>query len=143
LAPPTSRACEIFSFRADGQPGFERELVEGFALARKHDPALEAGLFLGTPAVAAWAVRKGDVALLAALDEHTDAVRQSPVRSALAVKDFDEGALGLLRRARKETVDEVRQDLERASAPAAPRVCSIRLPFLGELWHFLQPGLLR
>jgi len=26
---------EIFSFRADGQPGFERELVEGFARARK------------------------------------------------------------------------------------------------------------
>jgi len=75
--------------------------VFDFALHRKQDPALEAGLFLGTPAVAAWAVRKGDVALLAALDEHMDAVRQSPVRSALAVKYFDEGALGLLRRARQ------------------------------------------
>ncbi len=76
--------------------------VFDYALARKHDPALEAGIFLGTPLTAAWAVRKEDGSLLAALDEYLEALRQSPVRSSLAVKYFTEDALGLLRRARKE-----------------------------------------
>jgi len=75
--------------------------VFDFALARKHDPALEAGIFLGSPATAAWAVRPNDRPLLTALDEYIDALRQSPVRSALTVKYFDEYALNLLRRARK------------------------------------------
>jgi ABC-type amino acid transport substrate-binding protein len=75
--------------------------VFDYALARKHDKALEAGAFLGTPATAAWAVRKEDGLLLAALNEYLEAVRQSPVRSSLAVKYFGEEALGLLGRARK------------------------------------------
>ena len=76
--------------------------VFDFALARKHDPALVAGAFLGPSARAAWAVRKEDGTLLAALDEYLEALRHSPVRSTLAVKYFTEDALGLLRRARKE-----------------------------------------
>src|SRR5262245_47779321 len=47
--------------------------VFDYALARKHDPALEAGMFLGTSATAAWAVRKEDASLLAALDEYLEA----------------------------------------------------------------------
>jgi ABC-type amino acid transport substrate-binding protein len=74
--------------------------VLDYALARKHDKALEAGVFLGTPATAAWAVRKQDGLLLAALNQYLEAVRQSPVRSSLAVKYFGEEALSLLRRAR-------------------------------------------
>jgi membrane-bound lytic murein transglycosylase F len=76
--------------------------VFDYSLARKHDPALEAGIFLGNSATAAWAVRKEDAALLAALDEYLEALRHSPVRSRLAVKYFSEEALSLLRRARKE-----------------------------------------
>jgi ABC-type amino acid transport substrate-binding protein len=75
--------------------------VFDFALAHKRDKALEAGMFLGLPGTAAWAVRQADQSLLSALDEYIDAVRQSPVRNALTVKYFDEDALNLLRRARK------------------------------------------
>ncbi len=179
---------EVFSFKSDGLPGFERELVEGFTRTRKLElqiisvrnwdqiipmlvkgqgdlivgivdtearrkrisftseiypvrhlvvtreprPAVPSGAELrkltvavipgttwadaateaGVPAAsqlpcadlheALEAVRKEDATLLAALDEYLGALRQSPVRSALAVKYFTEDALGLLRRARKE-----------------------------------------
>jgi ABC-type amino acid transport substrate-binding protein len=76
--------------------------VFDYSLARKHDKALEAGIFLGTSATAAWAVRKEDGTLLAALDEYLEALRHSPVRSSLAVKYFSEEALSLLRRSRKD-----------------------------------------
>jgi ABC-type amino acid transport substrate-binding protein len=76
--------------------------VFDYALARKHDPALEAGIFLGTPGTAAWAVRKEDVTLLAALDEYLEALYHSPAHGRLAVKYFSEEALSLIRRARKD-----------------------------------------
>jgi ABC-type amino acid transport substrate-binding protein len=76
--------------------------VFDYALARKYDRALEAGVFLGASGTAAWAVRKDDGALLAALDEYLEALRHSPVRSNLAVKYFSEEALSLLRRARQQ-----------------------------------------
>jgi ABC-type amino acid transport substrate-binding protein len=76
--------------------------VFDYALARKHDPALEAGIFLGTPGVAAWAVRKEDDALRAALDEYLEALYHSPAHGRLAVKYFSEEALSLIRRGRKD-----------------------------------------
>jgi len=76
--------------------------VFDYALARKHDTALEAGVFLGTPGIAAWAVRKEDDALRAALDEYLEALFHSPAHGRLAVKYFSEEALSLLRRARKD-----------------------------------------
>jgi ABC-type amino acid transport substrate-binding protein len=76
--------------------------VFDYVLARKHDPALEAGIFLGTPGTAAWAVRKEDGALRAALDEYLEAFFHSPAQSRLAVKYFTEEALSLLRRARRD-----------------------------------------
>jgi ABC-type amino acid transport substrate-binding protein len=76
--------------------------VFDFALAQKHDPALEAGMFLGTPGVAAWAVRKQDVVFLGALNGYLQTLRMSPAKSMLLVKYFSEDALSLLRRARKE-----------------------------------------
>ena len=75
--------------------------VFDYALAHKRDKALQAGIFLGLPGTAAWAVRQADHSLLAALDEYIEALKQSPTRSALTVKYFDEDALDLLRRARK------------------------------------------
>jgi ABC-type amino acid transport substrate-binding protein len=76
--------------------------VFDFALARRHDPALEAGVFLGAPGVAAWGVRKEDGRLQAALNDYLLTARMSPAKSALLVKYFSEDALLLLRRARKE-----------------------------------------
>jgi ABC-type amino acid transport substrate-binding protein len=76
--------------------------VFDFTLARKHDPALEAGTFLGRPGVAAWGVRKEDGALLRAIDDYLFALRMSPSRSALLVKYFSDDALVLLKRARQE-----------------------------------------
>jgi ABC-type amino acid transport substrate-binding protein len=76
--------------------------VFDFALARKYDPALEAGVFLGEPGVAAWGVRKEDAALLRAINDYLLTLRMSPVKSTLLVKYFSEDALLLLRRARKE-----------------------------------------
>ena len=70
--------------------------VFDFALARKYDPALLAGVFLGRPGVAAWGVRKEDGVLLRAI------LRMSPSRSSLLVKYFSEDALVLLKRARQD-----------------------------------------
>jgi len=76
--------------------------VFDFALARKHDPALQAGAFLGRPGVAAWGVRKEDGVLLRAIDDYLFTLRMSPSRSALLVKYFSEDALVLLKRGRQD-----------------------------------------
>jgi membrane-bound lytic murein transglycosylase F len=76
--------------------------VFDFALARKHDPALEAGVFLGVPGVAAWGLRKEDGALLRAINDYLFTVRMSPAKSARLVKYFSDDALLLLKDARKE-----------------------------------------
>ena len=76
--------------------------VFDFALAQKYDPALEAGPFMGVPGVAAWGVRREDDALRRAIDDYLQTLTMSPAKSTLLVKYFSEGALELLRRARKE-----------------------------------------
>jgi len=76
--------------------------VFDFALARKYDAALEAGIFLGDSGVAAWGVRKEDGPLLRALNDYLLTVRTSPAKSAMLVKYFREDALVLLKRARQE-----------------------------------------
>ncbi len=73
-----------------------------FALARKRDPELQAGAFLGQPGVAAWGVRKEDGALLGAINDYLLTLRMSPARSTMLVKYFSEDALVLLKRARQE-----------------------------------------
>lgn len=76
--------------------------VFDFALARKHDPALQAGVFLGQPGVAAWGLRKEDGALARAINDYLFTFRMSPSRSTLLVKYFSEEALVLLKQARQE-----------------------------------------
>ena len=76
--------------------------VFDFALAQKHDPALEAGPFLGVPGVAAWGLRKEDEPLRRSIDDYLLTLTTSPAKSTLLVKYFSEEALVLLRRARKE-----------------------------------------
>ncbi len=71
-----------------------------YAFASKHDPRLEAGAFLGSSLSAAWAVRPGDAALLAALDGYLRGMGQA--RHALMFRYLSEEALSLIALARRE-----------------------------------------
>jgi membrane-bound lytic murein transglycosylase F len=76
--------------------------VENAITAQRDDPALQLGLFLGPPRRLAYAVRKGDLALLGALNEYIDNLRRTPTWSRLVVKYFGEAAPEILRKARQE-----------------------------------------
>jgi ABC-type amino acid transport substrate-binding protein len=76
--------------------------VEDAILAQREDPALQLGLFVGPPGSLAWAVRKGEPALLRSLNDHVSNVRRSPSWSRLVVKYFGESALDVLKKARAE-----------------------------------------
>jgi ABC-type amino acid transport substrate-binding protein len=73
--------------------------ISEFALAWKHEPRLTAGVAVGSTGSVAWAVRKEDVALRTALDEHLANVRRSASWNLLLVKYFgDQAPLVLGRR---------------------------------------------
>jgi ABC-type amino acid transport substrate-binding protein len=74
--------------------------VEMAVAMKRQDPSIQLGMFLGPPGSIAWAVRKGDPALLAALDAHIEASRRSPAWSYLVVRYFGEAAPEILRRVR-------------------------------------------
>ena len=76
--------------------------VENAITAQRDDPAMQLGLFLGPPRSLAYAVRKGDPALLAALNEYIDNLRRTPTWSRLVVKYFGESAPEILKKARQE-----------------------------------------
>jgi len=76
--------------------------IENAITERRKDPALQVGTFVGPPGALAWAVRKGDRALLAALDDYLTSVRRTPTWSRLVVKYFGEEAPEILKRAREE-----------------------------------------
>ncbi len=74
--------------------------VSELALASKRVAGLEAGITVGPPGTVAWAVRKEDAALKAALDEFLGNTRRSPSWSRLVVQYFGDQALTVLGRAR-------------------------------------------
>jgi len=74
--------------------------VESAIASRKEDPDLQLGMFVGPPGRLAFGVRKGDAALLAALNEYVDGIRRTPTWSRLVVKYFGEDAPEILRKAR-------------------------------------------
>jgi ABC-type amino acid transport substrate-binding protein len=76
--------------------------IENAITERRKDPALQVGAFLGPPGALAWAVRKEDRALLAALDAYVTSVRRTPTWSRLVVKYFGDEAPEILKRAREE-----------------------------------------
>jgi len=76
--------------------------IENAITERRKDPALQVGAFVGPPGSLAWAVRKGDRALLGALDDYVGSVRRTPTWSRLVVKYFGDEAPEVLRRARNE-----------------------------------------
>jgi membrane-bound lytic murein transglycosylase F len=76
--------------------------VENAITAQRDDPAMQLGVFLGPPRSLAYAVRKGDTALLAALNEYIENLRRTPTWSRLVVKYFGEAAPEILKKARQE-----------------------------------------
>jgi ABC-type amino acid transport substrate-binding protein len=74
--------------------------ISELALASKRVAGLEAGMTVGAPGTVAWAVRKEDAALRAALDDFLANVRRSPSWSRLVVEYFGDQALAVLGRAR-------------------------------------------
>lgn len=72
--------------------------ISDFTLAARKYPGVVGGLLLGEPGSAAFAVRKADTQLLAALDEYLGNYRKSPSWSRLVVKYFGENALSVLGR---------------------------------------------
>jgi ABC-type amino acid transport substrate-binding protein len=74
--------------------------ISELALAAKRVPGLEAGMAVGPAGTVAWAVRKEDTALKAALDEYLANVRRSPSWSRLVVQYFGDQALTVLGRSR-------------------------------------------
>ncbi len=71
-----------------------------YALAAKRDADLVAGVFVGSGASGALAVRPEDKRLLAALDTYLDGIRQA--RHALIFKYLSEEALSLIAQARRD-----------------------------------------
>jgi ABC-type amino acid transport substrate-binding protein len=74
--------------------------ISELALASKRVAGLEAGMTVGPAGTVAWAVRKEDAALKAALDEFLVNTRKSPSWSRLVVEYFGDQALAVLGRAR-------------------------------------------
>lgn len=72
--------------------------VSELALAAREFPDLQAGVTVGPPGRVAWAVRKEDAALRAALDEHLLNLRRGATWSRLIVKYFGDQALAVLGR---------------------------------------------
>ncbi|HET9316424.1 MAG TPA: transporter substrate-binding domain-containing protein [Vicinamibacteria bacterium] len=72
--------------------------VSELALAAREFPDLQAGVTVGAPGRVAWAVRKEDAALRAALDEHLLSVRRGATWSRLIVKYFGDQVLAVLGR---------------------------------------------
>lgn len=76
--------------------------VESAMAARREDPEIELGAFLGPPGSLAYGVRNEDRALLAALNEYVENLRRTPTWSRMVVKYFGEAAPEILRQARQE-----------------------------------------
>jgi ABC-type amino acid transport substrate-binding protein len=74
--------------------------VFDFALAKKHDPALLAGAFVGKTGAAALAVRADDARLRLALDGYLQGLRSA--RHALLFKYLSDEALTLIAQARRD-----------------------------------------
>lgn len=71
------------------------------SLAIRKDAELQPGLFLGAPGRAAYALRKDEPELLAALDEYLGNIRKTGSWSRLVVKYFGNDALTILGRAKQ------------------------------------------
>lgn len=76
--------------------------VENAIVAQRQDPQIEIGIFVGPPGSLAFGVRKGDSALLAALDDYIENMRRTATWNRLVLKYFGESAPEVLKKARTE-----------------------------------------
>jgi len=76
--------------------------VEHVILARRQDPDLQIGLFLGTPGSLAYGLRKQDTELRKALDGYIENLRKTPTWSRLVVKYLGADAPEILKKARAD-----------------------------------------
>ena len=76
--------------------------VESAITAKRADPKIELGVFLGPPGSLAFGARKQDAALVEALDAYIENLRKTATWSRLAVKYFGESAPDILKKARAE-----------------------------------------
>lgn len=76
--------------------------IEHALLARREDPQLRLGVFVGSRQQLAWAVRHEDVELKRALDSFIESVRKTPTWNRLVVQYLGDDALEALRGARGE-----------------------------------------
>jgi ABC-type amino acid transport substrate-binding protein len=74
--------------------------VVDFTMAKRRDPALRAGAFVGAPGSGAWGVRPSDTALRAALDAYLSGARRSGSWNRLVIRYYGQDALDVLGRAR-------------------------------------------
>jgi membrane-bound lytic murein transglycosylase F len=74
--------------------------IENAISEQRKDPMIQLGTFVGAPSSLAYGVRKGDTALLAALNEYITNMRRAPTWNRLVVKYFGEAAPDVLRKAR-------------------------------------------
>jgi ABC-type amino acid transport substrate-binding protein len=89
---------EVFAALREGRITATVITLSDGILAMRADPALQAGVFLGEQGVSAFAIRKSDTQLLAALDEYLGNFRKSPSWNRLVVKYFGDQALKVLGR---------------------------------------------
>lgn len=89
---------EVFAALRDGRIAATVITLTDGILALKQHPELELGVSLGERGRSAFAVRKSDAALLAALDEYLGNFRKSPSWNRLVVKYFGDHALVVLGR---------------------------------------------
>jgi polar amino acid transport system substrate-binding protein len=75
---------------------------EGAILAQRRDPELELGVFLGPSQSLAYAVKREDAALLAALNEHIAGLRKTGAWPRLVEKHFGAASLDIVRKVRSE-----------------------------------------
>jgi ABC-type amino acid transport substrate-binding protein len=76
--------------------------VENAISARRADPELQLGLFLGSPGALAWGVPRKSPQLLQALSDYVASSRRTPTWNRLVVKYFGAEAPEVLRQARGE-----------------------------------------
>jgi ABC-type amino acid transport substrate-binding protein len=74
--------------------------VVDYTMAKRRDPALRAGAFVGAPGSGAWGIRPSDAALRRALDEYLSGARRSGSWNRLVIRYYGQDALDVLGRAR-------------------------------------------
>jgi membrane-bound lytic murein transglycosylase F len=70
-------------------------------LGQREDPSFDLGMFIGPPSSFAWGIRKDDLALQKALNNHLTMVRRAGVWSRLVLKYFGTSSLTILKRAQE------------------------------------------